>query len=247
MSKGGFVMNILAIGNSFSQDATRYLHGIAKSAGAYLTVVNLEIGGCPLEKHFRNIKADAKAYAFEFNGEYTGFQLSIKEALVNRSWDVITIQQVSTQSPKYETYQPYLNFCVDYFREYCPKAKIYIQQVWSYENGGPQLTGWTKYSDTEEMFADVKASYAKALEDSGADGLIRSGEVMLELMKGGFKVHRDGFHASLGLARYAIALTWYATLTGRNVDDVTFGDFDVPVSDEEIAAAKAAVKKVLGL
>ncbi len=240
-------MNILAIGNSFSQDATRYLHQVAKSAGLYLTVVNLEIGGCPLEKHFRNIKADAKAYAFEFNGVNTGFTMSIKEALLNRCWDVITIQQVSTQSPRYETYQPYLNFCVDYFRENCPKAKIYLQQVWSYEDGGPQLTGWTKYSTTEEMFVDTKASYDKALVESKADGLIRSGEVMLNLMRKGYKVHRDGFHASLGLARYAIALTWFATLTGRNVDEVTFSEFDEPVSEEQIAAAKQAVKEVLGL
>ena len=59
-------MNILAIGNSFSQDGTRYLHQVAKSAGVNLTVVDLEIGGCPLDKHYRNMKADAKAYAFEF-------------------------------------------------------------------------------------------------------------------------------------------------------------------------------------
>lgn len=239
-------MNILAIGNSFSQDATRYLHQVAKSAGVYLEVFNLEIGGCPLSKHFRNIKADAKAYAFEFNGIYTGFQMRISEAVLSRDWDYITIQQVSTQSPNYATYQPYLNFCVDYFRENCPGAKVLLQQVWSYEEGSPQLLNWTKYKTTDEMFADVKASYDNALADSGADGLIRSGEVMLELMHGGYKVHRDGFHASLGLARYAIALTWFATLSGKDVDTVTFKDFDVPVTDDEIAAAKAAVKKVLG-
>lgn len=238
-------MNILTIGNSFSQDATKYLHQVAKSAGVYFQVVNIEIGGCPLEKHFRNIKADAKDYAFEFNGVNTGFQLSIKEALLNRSWDVITIQQVSTQSPRYETYQPYLNFCVDYIKEHCPKAKIYLQQVWSYENGGPQLTGWTNYKDTDEMFADTKASYDKAVIDSGVNGLIPSGEVMLELMHGGFKVHRDGFHASLGIGRYAIALTWFCRLTGRSADDVTFTELDVPITEEEIAAAKQAVKTVM--
>lgn len=238
-------MNILSIGNSFSQDAVRYLHRIAKNMGVDLHTVNLVIGGCSLEAHFRNIKGDNKVYAFEFDGEYTGFQLSIKEALISRAWDVITIQQVSVQSPKYETYQPYLNFCVDYIREYCPKAKIYLQQVWSYENGGPQLTGWTKYENTDDMFADVKASYDKAVIDSGAIGVIPSGETMLELMHGGYKVHRDGFHASLGLGRYAIALTWFSRLTGRSVDDVTFNEFDEPVTEEEIATAKAAVKTVM--
>ena len=35
-------MNILAIGNSFSQDATRYLNAIAKADNVDLTVVNLD-------------------------------------------------------------------------------------------------------------------------------------------------------------------------------------------------------------
>ena len=34
-------MNILAIGNSFSQDATRYLQAIARSQGEKWNVVNL--------------------------------------------------------------------------------------------------------------------------------------------------------------------------------------------------------------
>ena len=55
-------MNVLAIGNSFSQDATRYLHQVAKSAGVYLEVFNLEIGGCPLSKHFRRKKHRIKQH-----------------------------------------------------------------------------------------------------------------------------------------------------------------------------------------
>lgn len=238
-------MNVLAIGNSFSQDGTRYLHQVAKNQGFSLDVINLCIGGCPLYKHFRNIKGDRADYSLEFNGRWTGFEVSIKQALLAREWDVITIQQVSTQSPNYATYQPYLNVCVDFIREYCPKAKVYLQQVWSYENGGEQITNWTKYNDTEEMFKDVKASYDSAAADCNAFGLIRSGEVMLELMRGGFKVHRDGFHASLGFGRYALALTWFATLSERDVENVSFNEFDEPVTDEQIAAAKAAVKKVL--
>ena len=38
-------MNILAIGNSFSQYATRYINAIAKADNVDLTVVNLYIGG----------------------------------------------------------------------------------------------------------------------------------------------------------------------------------------------------------
>ena len=239
-------MNILAIGNSFTQDGVRYLRKIADNQGDEMTIVGLVIGGCSLGDHYRYIKSDNKNYQMEFNGEWTGFHMGIKDVLLGRKWDVITIQQFSVESPKYETYQPYLNYIVDYLRENAPAAKVYIQQIWSYENGSAILKNWTSYKDTEEMFVDIKASYEKALTDSKADGLIRSGEVMLELMRKGFKVHRDGFHATLGLGRYALGLLWFSYLTGKSIDDVSITSFDEPISYEEVKAAKAAVKKVLG-
>ena len=240
-------MNVLSIGNSFSQDATRYLHGISKSAGISLNTVNLYIGGCPLSLHYTNIKGDFKAYSFEFNGQSTGFNLAIREALLNRHWNVVTIQQVSIESPNYDTYQPYLNFCVDYIREYCPMAKVYIQETWGYENGSTPLLERTNFKSTKDMFSCIKASYEKAAKDSGADGLIPSGEVMLALSEQGHKMYRDGFHASLGLGRYALGLTWFSYLTKKSADDVTFCDFDEPISEQEIDAAKNAVKQILSI
>ena len=52
-------MKVLAIGNSFSNDAMRYLHGIAKADGVDMKTVNLFIGGCPLSRHYANIHNDA--------------------------------------------------------------------------------------------------------------------------------------------------------------------------------------------
>ncbi len=58
-------MNILAIGNSFSEDATRYLHGIARARGETLYVANLYIGGCSFEKHFRNFHSEGRVYELQ--------------------------------------------------------------------------------------------------------------------------------------------------------------------------------------
>lgn len=44
-------IKILAIGNSFSQDATQFIHDIAKADGVDTKVVNLYIGGCSLQRH----------------------------------------------------------------------------------------------------------------------------------------------------------------------------------------------------
>ena len=85
-------MDILSIGNSFSQDAQRYLHRIAKADGYTLNAFNLIIGGCPLSLHYRNMISEERAYTLEMNGENTGLTVSLKDALLNRNWDVVTIQ-----------------------------------------------------------------------------------------------------------------------------------------------------------
>ena len=51
-------MRVLAIGNSYSQDATRYLYGIARAGGVDVKVVNLYIGGCSLSRHYRNMLSE---------------------------------------------------------------------------------------------------------------------------------------------------------------------------------------------
>ena len=101
-------MKILSIGNSFSQDAQRYLHRLAKQDGTKMKTVNLYIGGCSLQKHYLNMLDDNVAYDFEFNGEGTGLKVSIRQALVSDDWDVITLQQASHLSGRYETYLPYI-------------------------------------------------------------------------------------------------------------------------------------------
>lgn len=71
------IMKVLSIGNSFSQDAHRYLHSLAKADGVDLKVVNLFIGGCSLRTHYLNMLDDMATYSFEFNGENTGILVCI--------------------------------------------------------------------------------------------------------------------------------------------------------------------------
>ncbi len=238
-------MKILAIGNSFSQDATRYLHGIARADRQPMKVVNLVIGGCSLERHYRNMLAKDRAYSMELNGEGSGFMVSLDEALYADYYDVITLQQVSHAAPFYKTYQPYLDELAAYVRRAVPRAKLYLHQTWAYEENSYRLCEELKYAKTEDMMAAVRASYATAAAAVGAD-IIPSGETMLNLSRLGIeKPHRDTFHASLGVGRYALALTWYGKLTGRDFSENSFRDFDIPVSEDEVAIAKEAAHRAL--
>ena len=54
-------------------------------------------------------------------------------------------------------------------------------------------------------------------------------------------VHRDDIHAN-DIGRFAIGLTWYQALTGKDIQNVDFThlDFDLDHTAEEIEIAKKA-------
>ena len=238
-------MNILSIGNSFSQDAQRYLHRIAKADGVSLDTFNLYIGGCDLETHYQNMLGDKKAYTLEMNGQSTGFMVSLKEALLNRAWDVVTLQQVSGKAPLYETYCPYLEKLAEYVRLCAPKAKVVIHKTWAYEKDSERLTKELGYKHHSEMFWDVDKAYNKAAKEINADFCIPSGEVFEKLIENGIeKIHRDTFHATFGIGRYALGLLWYAILTGKDVQNNTFCDFDEEIAESDVEIVKKSVMQV---
>lgn len=239
-------MNVLSIGNSFSQDAQRYLYGIARADGVYMRTVNLMIGGCSLARHYRNMLSGEKAYGFEQNGIGTGLSVSLAEGLLSDDFDAVTLQQVSQDAPRIETYRPYLGELVAFVRKYQPKAKIYLQETWAYERESYRLTKELGYATENEMTADLQTAYRTAAASLNLDGVIPSATAFAAARAmGAEKLHRDTFHASLGFGRYLLALTWYRKLTGRSVTGNLFRDFDAPVTEEEIALAQAAVMKIL--
>jgi hypothetical protein len=46
------------------------------------------------------------------------------------------------------------------------------------------------------------------------------------------------------VGRYAIGLLWYTLLTGNDITDNNFNDFDEEITDEEIRIIKECVKKL---
>ena len=96
------------------------------------------------------------------------------------------------------------------------------------------------------MFEDIKNAYEKAAEAVNADLVIPSGEVLQKLIYCGIeKVHRDTFHLSYGIGRYTVGLLWYSVLTGNDVKNNTFCNFDEEISESEIEIAKQCVKETI--
>lgn len=218
-------MKILFIGNSFSQDATRYIQDISRGE---LFVRNLYIGGCSLAMHAENIKENRASYDFETDAVATR-KISIKEALSLERWDVISIQQVSGDSGRIDTYEPYMGYVVNYLRENAPDARLVFHRTWSYEAGSTHPHFPLYGSDRDKMFAAIVEA-STAMADKYGLEIIPSGDAVqaarkipdFDVTRGGVSLHRDGFHLSLDYGRYLAGLVLYRFFTGKRAETVKY-------------------------
>ncbi len=226
-------MKVLSIGNSFSQDAQRYLYEIAKINGCELMTVNLFVGGCSLKTHYLNMLDDEKVYQYEINGKNTGLKVSIREVLRSNEWDVVTLQQASQESFVIERYIPYIQELKKYVKKYSPYSKIYLHQTWAYPKERSRLES-VGFQTTEEMFKAVQDTYSRVAELIKADGMILSGEAMIRAYKKvGEDLYRDAIHAGMGFGRYLLGNVWFYTLFGEKEGFKHIIEFDVPISETE--------------
>ena len=225
-------MNILCIGNSFSQDATRYLHQISDEE---LYVRNLYIGGCSLETHYNNILEDKADYDYQKNASFKR-KISIKEALSKKKWDFVTVQQVSHYSGMEETYEPYLPYILGYIKGACPSAKIVFHRTWAYSDYSTH-EGFANYGNSRpQMFDAIVNASTEMCKKYNLD-IIPNGDAVEEarkLVEFDEKTHpitRDGFHLSLDYGRYLAGLVMFKFFTGKNATTVTYEPED---TDSEI-------------
>ena len=222
--KGAETMKILAIGNSFSQDATTYLHQAAAAQGIALEAVNLYIGGCSLETHWRNWVNDEAAYELQLNGEPTGEKASIRQMLREGGWDAIATQQATHDSGWRDTYEPFLGHLVQALRREAPGASLFLQETWAYEKDSDHWAFLRYHQDQKEMYDRLRDNYAAEAVAHGLT-LIPCGDVIqrlralppFDVSNDGLSLCRDGYHMSLSYGRYTLALVWLKTLCGVSV------------------------------
>lgn len=175
--ESGQPVRLLTIGNSFAENALRYLPQFAHAAGHELQIVEANLPGHSLEQHWRYLATSesdpgsslARAYKGS-NGEAAS--RSLPEILACEPWDIITLQQVSHLSHKLESFHPYVNQLVGYLREHAPEAKILLHQTWAYREDHPiYRNGFS----SEAMATQIEKNY-RILADSLQVGVLPVGE-----------------------------------------------------------------------
>jgi hypothetical protein len=232
-SVSGRIKKVLAIGNSFSQDATKYLKDIADSGNMKVKVVNLFIGGCSLETHAYNLANNLAYYSYELNSAPAKRMVSIPEALMEEKWDVVTIQQASHFSGKPETYEPYGSQLLDCIKTLAPQAKVYFHMTWAYEHDSTH-GAFPNYDCSQSKMYQCICDTVDAFSATHQIPVIPAGKLIQNLRQtpefdyanGGLSLCRDGAHLSLNYGRFALAALWLRKLAGITVKAEAFEDFD---------------------
>ena len=247
--KSGKSLYILAIGNSFSVDAMQYLYQILQELGyTDIYLGNLYIGGCTLQTHAGNITSNAKAYTYYVNktGSWTntaGF--APLNAMREKDWDYVSMQQASGYSGVADSYEPYLTTIVNSVVQNCPYAKRMWHMTWAYQ-GNSTHSDFGKYNkDQMTMYnAIVNAVQTKVLSRGDFEFVIPCGTAVQNLRTSflGDNITRDGYHMSYDVGRYVTALMWARLISGRSIEGISYKPSGYSYSDKTIAAIKEAVE-----
>ena len=271
-TNGDGKLRILAIGNSFADDAMEYLPKFTGQLECeHVELARLYIGGCSLERHVREYRSGKASYDFyhydsdsydkgsNLSHNWSKSKSSMEDALKMGEWDVITMQQVSGYSGIWESYQPHLDELVAIVRKYQPKARLAWHMTWSYSQDSKH-GDFKRYGNSQEQMDNAIVATARKVYEQTPyfDYLIPSG-VAIEALRHTINkppkdLTRDGYHLDLGMGRYAAACVWYKVLiepfTGKRLRDSEVftlkGDWFVTLVERAycITAAERAAKKL---
>lgn len=245
-------VRILAIGNSFSQDAVeQYLHELAEAEGISTIIGNMFIGGCSLERHVKNARDNAPAYAYRKIGtdgkKREKGKMSLEAVLADEDWDYVSLQQASSFSGMYETYEASLPELIEYVKARLPKkTKLMLHQTWAYASTSKH-SGFKNYNCNQlTMYQAIANAVKKAAKANKIKIVIPSGTAIQNARTSfiGDHLNRDGYHLDVKIGRYTAACTWFERIFKHNVVGNPYAPEGLDEVRKAVAqkAAHAAVK-----
>ena len=245
-------VRILAIGNSFSQDAVeQYLHELAEAEGISTIIGNMFIGGCSLERHVKNARDNAPAYAYRKIGtdgkKREKGKMSLEAVLADEAWDYVSLQQASPFSGMYETYEASLPELIEYVKARLPKkTKLMLHQTWAYASTS-RHSGFKNYNCNQlTMYQAIADAVKKAAKANKIKIVIPSGTAIQNARTSfiGDHLNRDGYHLDVKIGRYTAACTWFERIFKHNVVGNPYTPEGLDEARKAVAqkAAHAAVK-----
>lgn len=253
------VLKILAIGNSFTDDATEYIPPLLEAAKLPNVVIARAVSsGSSLSDHESNYRYNTAAYKFTVRDGKKWKTISesstLSMAVKSDQWDIVVLQQVSQHSGQYNTYQPFLDELLGMIRSDCTnKSRSFAwQMTWAYGSNSTH-SGFAYYNNSQQqMYSDIVQATKEMSQATGISLIIPSGTAIRNLRHSTLNnppadLTRDGYHIDYGAGRYTLACTWFqALVTPKTGVGVTGNGFRVvnlgerPVTEENYSICQSA-------
>lgn len=215
------VLKILAIGNSFSEDAMEYVYQLAKAAGLEnIELGHLYIGGCALETHLTNISYDLSLYQYSTKKQEGAWKTTknnkASKAFSDNDWDFVTIQQNSNNSGVASTYDD-VDPLIDAIESQCTNEHVAFawHMTWAYQQDSDHKAFPTYNSDQTTMYnAIMSAVQEKIVPNNRIVKIIPNGTAIQNARTSylGDKLTRDGYHLSYNEGRLIAGASYLAKL-----------------------------------
>ncbi len=236
---------MLAIGNSFSQDAVeQYLYELAHAQGDSLVIGNAYIGGCSIDRHYTNLVKDSALYAYRkivggVRSERRKWTL--KKILRDEQWDIISLQQASQLTGDPESFRnlPLLKRLVQSYTTNFHVEFVW-HMTWAYAEDFKSPLFYPYDNNQRKMYSYIVSTMLTVMPTISYPRIIPTGTaIQLVRLRMGDILNRDGMHLSYTLGRYTAACTWCEFLTGRIVDGNSYYPATISESEAQICQEEA--------
>ena len=216
-------LKLLAIGNSFSNDATMYyLLEMLQSVGVKnVTIGNLYYSGCTVQRHATFALRDFDGYIYykpvsgSDYGKHPNYTL--KQSVLDEDWDYIcfcggTEPHMTVLTHYVQLLRPEANFIHAFF---WADAKTSKRANLNKVHGGDQMKQYQSKVDTVKTVAEP---------DPRIRFSIPTGTVIQNARTSflGDNLDRDTYHLNKGIGRYMASMIWCCKLTGVSPESITW-------------------------
>mgnify|MGYP002858860844 CR=1 FL=1 len=232
-------LRILAIGNSYTEDATTYLDSLVIHAGIdpqRVCLYQAVTASATFETWVNIYTSDSSVTLTRRVGKVKMLEHGTLQELLRQPWNVIVVQQASNQSYVWSSYL-YLKPFVELITSNClnPQACLAFQLVWSHTQ-----------SEMPYVLQGNIACCQKMIRRYGIDVIIPTGTAIQlarsTTLNAPLYMTRDRWHLHQGIACYIASCTWFQTLFTPVFSTSVLGNPAVPIG--KLDTENLEVKKV---
>ena len=241
--EGADTLRVLAIGNSFTDDATSYLSALVDSSAIDRDRVGVYIlthSGAKFDYWVETIRNGVSVEAACKAGTVPMRSNGTMAEVIGQNWDVIVIQQASDVSYKWETFSV-LDEYIPMILSLCPNKNVCLayQMPWSHTpDEMPYVMEWNINCTrrlTETYGIDVIIPIGTAIQIARSTRL--NDPLYLTL---------DNWHLNRGIGRYIAACCWYESIIGRCFSTSMINNTAMPKGNyrqEDIALGRECARR----